>query len=74
MKLIGQIIESGNISRLILSHDVCVKPMYVAYGGGGYEYIPKTWLGMMKEGLGISDEQIHQIMVATPQNALKGER
>ena len=74
MKLIGQIIKSGNISRLILSHDVCVKPMYVAYGGGGYEYISKTWLGMMKQDLGISDEQIHQIMVDNPQNALKGER
>ena len=74
MQLIGQIIESGNINHLILSHDVCVKPMYVAYGGGGYEYISKTWLGMMKQDLGISDEQIHQIMVNNPQNALRGER
>lgn len=39
MQLIGQIIASGNIDHLLLSHDVCVKPMYVAYGGGGYEYI-----------------------------------
>lgn len=74
MKLIGQIIASGNIDHLLLSHDVCVKPMYVAYGGGGYEYIPKTWLEMMRQDLSISDEEIDQIMIYNPQHALKGER
>ena len=74
MQLIGQIIASGNIDHLLLSHDVCVKPMYVAYGGGGYEYIPKTWLEMMRQDLSISDEEIDQIMIYNPQHALKGER
>ncbi|MBK50574.1 MAG: hypothetical protein CL768_06085 [Chloroflexi bacterium] len=74
MKLIGQIIASGNIDHLLLSHDVCVKSMYVAYGGGGYEYIPKTWLEMMRQDLSISDEEIDQIMIYNPQHALKGER
>ena len=74
MQLIGQIIASGNIDLLLLSHDVCVKPMYVAYGGGGYEYIPKTWLEMMRQDLSISDEEIDQIMIYNPHHALKGER
>ena len=74
MQLIGQIIASGNIDHLLLSHDVCVKPMYVAYGGGGYEYIPKTWLEMMRQDLSISDEEIDQIMIYNPHHALKGER
>ena len=33
-------INNGFIEHLLLSHDVCVKPMYTCYGGGGYEFIP----------------------------------
>ena len=67
--LIDEILRNGLIDHLLLSHDVCVKPMYVAYGGGGYEYIPTKWLRIMQE-TGVTEEQTRQIMVENPRRAL----
>ena len=72
LDLIRQIIDNGLIGHLLLSHDVCVKPMYAAYGGGGYDYILETWLDLMREA-GVTDDQVHQIMVENPKRALTGD-
>ena len=72
MEMMLAMINNGFIEHLLLSHDVCVKPMYTCYGGGGYEFIPRTWLGAMKER-GVSDEQIRLIMEENPRRALTGE-
>ena len=66
------IVEQGYIDHLLLSHDVCVQPMYAANGGGGYAFISTSWLPLLKER-GLSDEQIHRIMVENPRRALTGE-
>jgi len=72
MELMLAMINAGLIEHLLISHDVCVKPMYASNGGGGYAYIPTTWLGMMRER-GVTDEQVFQIMVENPRRALVGE-
>lgn len=72
MRSMLELIEAGYIDRMLLSHDVCVKPMYNCYGGEGYDFIPRTWLRMMKEH-GVTDQQIDQIMVENPRRALTGE-
>jgi predicted metal-dependent phosphotriesterase family hydrolase len=72
MRSMLQLIEAGHIDRMLLSHDVCVKPMYACYGGSGYGFIPQTWLGLMKER-GVTDEQINRLMIDNPRRALTGE-
>jgi len=65
------IVEQGYIDHMMLSHDVCMQFMYVANGGGGYDYISTTWLPLLKER-GLSDEQLHRMMVDNPRRALTG--
>jgi len=73
IRRILHIIEKGYIDQLLLSHDVCVQPMYTVNGGGGYAYISTQWLPLLKQR-GLSDEQLHRIMVENPRRALTGER
>jgi predicted metal-dependent phosphotriesterase family hydrolase len=47
--------------------------MYAANGGGGYDCISTTWLPLLKKR-GLSDEQLHLMMVDNPRRALTGER
>ena len=72
MPLIRQILEKGLTKHLLLSHEVCQKSMYAAYGGAGYDYIPTRSLDDLKE-TGLTDEQFHEIMVDNPRRALTGE-
>ncbi len=67
------VIEQGYIDHMMLSHDVCMQFMYAANGGGGYDCISTTWLPLLKER-GLSDEQLHRMMVDNPRRALTGER
>ncbi len=67
------VVEEGYIDHMMLSHDVCMQFMYTANGGGGYDYISTTWLPLLKER-GLSDEQLHRMMVDNPRRALTGER
>ena len=70
--LVRMMIDNGLIRHMLLSHDVCMKPMYTAYGGSGYGYILTTGSDLMRN-VGISDEQIYQVMVDNPRRALTGD-
>ena len=72
LTLIRQILEQDLIKHLLFSHDVCLKSMYAAHGGAGYDYISTKLLGALKE-TGVTDEHFDQIMVDNPRRALTGE-
>ena len=71
IRLICELVEAGYIKHLMLSQDVCYKSDLVAYGGVGYGFVPGELTGMLRQA-GLSDEQLHQILVANPRRALTG--
>jgi len=62
---VKRLIDAGFIDQVLLSHDVHLKIMLTAYGGGGYSYILRTFLPRLREQ-GITDAEIHTILVENP--------
>jgi len=69
---IWEAIQAGLIDHILLSHDVSGRAGHTAYGGGGFDHIPTTFLSRLRE-IGVTDEQFHQMMVDNPRRALSGE-
>ncbi len=72
VRLIKAVLDAGNIGRLLLSHDVCYRTHYVAYGGSGYDFIPTRLFSHLAK-IGITEDMFAQIMVDNPRRALTGE-
>lgn len=70
--LIKAVLDAGHIDRLLLSHDVCYRTHYVAYGGSGYDFIPTRLFGHLSK-IGVTEDMFAQIMVDNPRRALTGE-
>lgn len=66
---IPRLIEAGHADRILLSQDVCWKMHLKKYGGSGYTYIQETFLPYL-ETLGVSESDIHRIMVENPRRLL----
>lgn len=64
-------LDAGFIAHVLLSHDVCTRLQHVGYGGTGYDHIPTTFLGYLREN-GVTDDQFYQMMVENPRRALTG--
>ncbi len=67
---IKQLIDSGYLNQILISHDVCFKHCYTTYGGAGYAHILRNVVPCMLQRGGISEEQIHTIMVENPKRFL----
>ncbi len=63
------LIDEGYLNHILLSQDVCAKLHYVTYGGAGYAHILRNVVPWMRWA-GISDEQIHTMMVENPKRVL----
>lgn len=66
---IVEIIKLGYADRILLSHDICTKPQLKKYGGTGFSYILEYFVPELRR-LGVSEENIHKIMVDNPRRAL----
>ncbi len=62
-------IERGNINRLLISQDICLKILHTKWGGFGYSHIQNHIIPRMKEA-GITDEQIYKITIENPRELL----
>lgn len=67
---IYELIAAGYEKQILASHDVCWKMYLSRYGGHGYSYILKYSVPLMR-WKGISEEQIHTILVDNPKKALQ---
>jgi phosphotriesterase-related protein len=65
----AHLIKEGYVNQILLSHDICTKIQYRKYGGLGYTYIHRYFLPALRD-MGVSDEDIHKIMVENPARAL----
>ena len=63
------LIDEGYLNHILISQDVCFKHHYVSYGGAGYAHILRNVVPWMRLG-GISDEQIHTLLVENPKRVL----
>ena len=64
-----QLIDEGYLNQLLLSCDHWTKHMLRRYGGWGYDHILTSVVPLMRHK-GMSDEQIHTLLVANPKRVL----
>jgi phosphotriesterase-related protein len=62
---IKQLIDSGYLNCILLSHDVHCKIMWTTYGGFGYAYILRRFSQRLRAN-GVTDDQIHTLLVDNP--------
>ena len=70
---VAALVKEGFVNRVLLSEDICMLNHLKYTGGKGYGYIFEVFLPLLKER-GITDEQIHQMMVVNPANAFSRRR
>lgn len=66
-------IENGYEDQLLLSTDLTRKSHLRKYGGQGYDFVLRTFVPALRER-GISDEVLHKLLTANPQQAFSIRR
>ncbi len=69
IKEITDLMERGYLTQILLSHDIGMKVMLVSYGGWGYAHLLREVVPLMRI-YGITDDQIHEMMVENPRRLL----
>lgn len=67
--MILRLIAQGYLKRILVSQDVWIKTRCNSYGGAGYAHILLNAVPLMRHK-GISEEQIHTLMVENPRRLL----
>jgi len=63
--------RQGHLEQILLSHDVCLRSHLRASGGPGYTYVPTGFADELR-ARGVSEDDIQQLLVENPRNALTG--
>ena len=63
------LVDEGHLPQILLSGDICMKSHLHAFGGKGYDHVPRKFLPLLKKA-GITDAQIHTMTVENPARAL----
>ncbi len=66
---VKRLVEEGHLPQILLSGDICMKTHLHAYGGKGYDHVPRKFLPLLKQA-GITDAEIHAMTVENPARAL----
>lgn len=67
-----KLIDEGYLKQILLSCDVCLKNLLHTYGGWGYDHVLTNIVPMMEDE-GITQEQIHTLLVQNPADWLLGK-
>ena len=70
---VAALVKEGFVNRVLLSEDICMLSHLKYTGGKGYGYLLEVFVPMLKDR-GISEEQIHQMLVVNPTNAFSRKR
>lgn len=70
---VAALCKEGFVRQVLLSEDICMLSHLKYRGGKGYGYILETFVPMLKDR-GVSDEQIHTMLVDNPARALSRTR
>lgn len=66
---VAELIDAGHASRLLFSHDLCMKIQRTKYGGFGYAHLLENVVGMLA-GRGIDREVVDRILIDNPREML----
>lgn len=72
VSFLKQLIGDGYLRQILLSCDVCLKNLLHTYGGWGYDHLLTNIVPMMEDE-GITEEQIHTLLVENPADWLFGK-
>ncbi len=67
------LVHEGFVDRVLLSEDICMLNQLKYTGGKGYGYLLEVFVPMLRER-GVTDEQIHQMLVVNPARAFSRKR
>lgn len=67
---IMQLIDAGYLNQILIAQDFCFKSCLAAYGGYGYGHIITNLVPFMR-AKGMSEEQIHALLVDNPRRLLE---
>jgi len=70
---VAALVNEGFVDQVLLSEDICMLNHLKYTGGKGYGYLLEIFVPLLKER-GVTDEQIHQMMVINPANAFSRRR
>ncbi|MDO6729052.1 hypothetical protein Q4577_03415 [Marinovum sp. 2_MG-2023] len=69
LRLIKALVDRGYSEQVVISHDICTRVRWEAYGGHGYQHIFANVIPLMKRR-GFPDPAIEAIMVGNPKRLL----
>lgn len=72
IEFILNLVRAGQLGRILLSQDICLRSQFATYGGIGYTFLLTTFVPMLREA-GLSDEQLTIILEENPRRALTGD-
>lgn len=70
---VAALVKEGFGDRVLLSEDICTLKHLKYVGGKGYGYLLEVFVPLLKER-GITDEQIHQMLVINPARVFSRKR
>ncbi len=70
---VAGLVKAGFVDRVLLSEDICTLKHLKYLGGKGYGYLLEVFVPMLRER-GITDEQIHQMLVTNPARVFSRKR
>ena len=65
------LIDKGYLSQITIAQDMMRKSFLKEFGGHGYDYLLRSFVPMLREA-GVTDGQIHTMLVDTPGAVLAG--
>lgn len=71
LRTMRELADAGHSARLLISQDVFLRPHLHAFGGNGYDFVPRELPAMLRE-VGFTDIEITTLMVDNPRRALSG--
>ena len=72
VSFLKKLIDDGYLGQILLSCDLCLKNLMHCYGGWGYDHVLTNIVPMMEDE-GITNEQIHTLLVENPADWLIGK-
>ena len=70
---VAALCKEGFSDKILLSEDICMLGHLKYRGGKGYGYLLEVFVPLLKQR-GVSDEQIHQMLVVNPARAISRRR
>jgi phosphotriesterase-related protein len=66
---IVEVVRRGHGQRIVVAHDICTRTRLRRFGGHGYGHLLENAVPLMRRR-GLSDEDVAQILIATPRRLL----